>query len=297
MKTILPKRSLEIKARLDRIIQQILDISKNKVAMIILFGSYARGNWIKDSYVEGHITYSYQSNLDIMIVTKNSRYGGYQGNSLKKKIKDSLEKAGLGWRPFLTPPVTIILETIQHVNEELEKSRYFFSDIKKEDILLYDTGKFTLAEPKDLNQKERKKIAKDDYEEWFPQGSSFLRYARDATQNGDLKLAVFLLHQATENFYSAILLVFTGYKNKIHNIEILGSLAGNYSDELLKIFPCDTKERNDCFVLLQEAYVKARYDKKYKITEEQLLYLINRVKKLKTVTEELCQARIKNCNL
>ena len=107
-------------------------------------------------------------------------------------------------------------------------------------------------------------------------------------QNNQLNLAAFQLHQATESLYTAILLVFTGYKGKIHDIETLGSLASNYSDELLKIFPRNTKELDDQFILLKKAYIDARYDKNYKITEEQLLYLISRVEKLKTVTEEIC---------
>ena len=32
-----------------------------EVEMIILFGSYARGNWVEDVYTEGHITYEYKS--------------------------------------------------------------------------------------------------------------------------------------------------------------------------------------------------------------------------------------------
>ncbi|WP_232203701.1 hypothetical protein [Rickettsia helvetica] len=36
----------------------------------------------------------------------------------------------------------------------------------------------------------------------------------------------------------------------------------------------------------------ARYDKNYKITKEQLLYLIDRVEKLKEITERICTARI-----
>ena len=102
----------------------------------------------------------------------------------------------------------------------------------------------------------------------------------------------FLLHQATESFYSAILLVFTGYKPRLHDIEKLGSLASNYSDELLKIFPRDTKEQEEKFVLLKSAYTEARYNKNYKITEEQLLYLIKRIEKLKSITEEICTNRI-----
>jgi hypothetical protein len=266
MKTNLPKRSLVIKDRLDRIVETILAGSKHELAMIILFGSYARGTWVVDSYVEGHTTYSYQSDLDIMLVTKSPKYGGIKGRSFGDGIKRRLERSGLGGRPFLAPSVTIITETIKHVNEKLEKSQYFFSDIKKEGILLYDSGEFKLSEARDLSWEERKEIAQDYYDQWFPDGCVFLD--------------------------DSYLLVFSGYKEKEHDIEKLGSLASNYSDELLKIFPRDTDEHNRLFILLKEAYIRARYDKTYKITEEELLYLIQRVEKLKAVTEEICQTWI-----
>jgi HEPN domain-containing protein len=185
-----------------------------------------------------------------------------------------------------------VVEPIKYLNQQLEKSQYFFSDIKKEGILLYDSGEFTLAEPKDLNLEERKQIAKDDFDVWFGSGTEFLLGVDFYTKQDLLNKAAFLLHQATESFYSAILLVFTGYKPRLHDIEILGSLASNYSDELLKIFPRDTKEQEEKFVLLKSAYTEARYNKNYKITEEQLLYLIKRIEKLKSITEEICTRRI-----
>ena len=39
MKTSLPKNSLVIKDRLDSIVQEILAVAKEQIAMIILFGS------------------------------------------------------------------------------------------------------------------------------------------------------------------------------------------------------------------------------------------------------------------
>ncbi len=295
MKTELPKNSIGIKDRLERIVQEILLEGKKRIVKIILFGSYARGTWVRDSYVENHRTYSYQSDLDIMVITKNPEHYAvhdHQGHWLKKDIEERIERAGLGHRPFLYPSVTLVIETISHVNKELGKKQYFYSDIKKEGILLYDSGECQLAEARELNWEEQKEIAKDDFEHWFPEGLGFMDASLYMLKQGRLKHSAFMLHQATESFYTAILLVFTGYKGKEHDIIRLGSLASNYSNELLKIFPRDTKEHEDCFTLLQEAYIRARYDKKYKITQEQLVYLIKRVEKLKLVTEEICQAWI-----
>ncbi|WP_425360640.1 MULTISPECIES: hypothetical protein [unclassified Candidatus Tisiphia] len=50
MKTVLPERSLIIQERLDSIVKEILHVSEKKVAMIIIFGSYARGDWVQDEY-------------------------------------------------------------------------------------------------------------------------------------------------------------------------------------------------------------------------------------------------------
>lgn len=293
MKTRLPKRSLVIKERLDRIVHEILAVGKKEIAMIILFGSYARGDWVIDSYVEDYRTYVYTSDIDIMIVMRNPKYSGSKGSWFQQKIEKRLDQKNLGLgKSFFIPTVTLITETIQHVNTELGKSRYFYSDIKKEGILLYDSGEFELAESRDLSWAERREMAQEDFELWFPRGEGFIVATRAMHKHGDLNLSAFLLHQATESFYNAILLVFSNYKDKIHDIKELGSLASNYNNELLKIFPRNTEEQKRCFILLQEAYIRARYDKTYKITEEQLLYLIERVEKLKMVTEEICQTRI-----
>ncbi|HJD57979.1 MAG TPA: HEPN domain-containing protein [Rickettsia endosymbiont of Ceroptres masudai] len=69
-------------------------------------------------------------------------------------------------------------------------------------------------------------------------------------------------------------------------------MAGNYDNELWTVFPQLNEEQKKCFELLQKAYVDARYDKNYKITKEQLLYLIEIVEKLKEITERICLKRI-----
>ncbi|WP_246437966.1 HEPN domain-containing protein [Rickettsia tillamookensis] len=101
-----------------------------------------------------------------------------------------------------------------------------------------------------------------------------------------------MLHQATESLYSTILLVFSNYKPKLHNLQKLGSMVGNYDNELWTVFPQLTEEQKKCFELLEKAYVDARYDKNYKITKEQLLYLIDRIEKLKQITEKICLEKI-----
>lgn len=284
MKTLLPERSLVIKPLLDRVTSEILIAGKNTIAMIILFGSYARGDWVSDEYTEGHITYSYQSDLDIMVVLKKGKHIAYAEPRIEKRLERELVHDLFSKKPW----ITLIFESIDYVNRQLERGRYFYSDIKKEGALLYDSGEFTLSEVKELSSVQRREIAKEDFEQWFESGSEFLIDTLNALQRNSLNRGAFYLHQATESFYSAIMLVFSGYKIKLHDIRKLGSLAGNYNAELWQVFPHSSIDQRQAFKLLERAYIEARYSKEYRISREQLTFLIERVTKLQNLTERIC---------
>jgi uncharacterized protein len=282
MKTTLPERSLKIRVRLNFIVQQILELAQDKIAMIILYGSFARGDWVRD------LPNGYHSDTDILIILKKGKYKGHATLRLEDNIYKRLVKTGVINPKQIIPydsEISIILESIEEINKQLEKGRYFYTDIKKEGIVLYDSGEYVLSEAKDLPWSEVKEIAKEYYEYWFDKGQSFLD-CKSSLEKGYLNKCAFELHQATESFYSAILLVFSNYKPKLHDIKKLGNRARNYNIELLQVFPIATPEQKECFTLLQKAYVDARYNKDYKITKEQLLYLIDRVEKLKQITKK-----------
>ncbi|WP_341788806.1 MULTISPECIES: HEPN domain-containing protein [unclassified Rickettsia] len=289
MKTELPERSLHIRGRLNFIVQQILELAQDKIAMIILYGSFARGDWVRD------LPNGYHSDTDILIILKKGKYKGHATLNLEDNIYKRLIKTGVINPKQIIPydsRISIILESIEEINRQLEKGRYFYTDLKKEGILLYDSGEYVLSEAKELPWSEMKEIAQDDYDYWFEKGCGFFIDCKYPIERNHLNISAFYLHQATESFYNAILLVFSNYKPKLHDLEKLSSMAENYSSELLQVFPIATPEQKECFELLKKAYVDARYDKNYKITKEQLLYLIERIEKLKEITERICIARI-----
>ncbi|HJD57794.1 MAG TPA: HEPN domain-containing protein [Rickettsia endosymbiont of Ceroptres masudai] len=287
MKTTLPERYLKIEARLNFIVQQILDIAQDKIAMIILYGSFARGDWVRD------LPNGYHSDTDILIILKKGKYKGHAALRLEDNIYKRLEKTGIIKNQIIPydSEISIIRESIDEVNRQLEKGRYFFTDIKKEGILLYDSSECVLSEAKDLPWSEVKE-AKEDYEQWYERGYGFLDGAYNFLAKQKYALVAFMLHQATESFYSTILLVCSRYKPKLHDIKKLGGKAENYNSELLQVFPIATPEQKECFELLHKAYVDARYNKNYKITKEQILYLIDRIEKLKQITEKICLEKI-----
>ena len=105
-----------------------------------------------------------------------------------------------------------------------------------------------------------------------------------------------MLHQSCEKLYNTILMVFTNYRPKSHRLQDLGGMVKRFSMELVTVFPQNTDDEKECFDLLCRAYIEARYNKDYKITREQLEYLISRLEILKEMTERLCKEKIAECN-
>jgi predicted nucleotidyltransferase/HEPN domain-containing protein len=256
------------------------------VQMVILFGSYARGDWVEDTYIEDGITYEYASDFDILVIVRSNRI---------VNSTDTWRRAEARARRFPVRTWTnLIVESIETVNNALAKGNYFFSDIRKEGILLYDTGEFKLVRQRELNPKERKGQAKTNFEFWSQRASEAYDHFAYALKKRQYLEAAFQLHQATERLYGAILLVFTGYRPKTHDLEKLSHMVAGYDPALLTVFPQATEEQKKCFDLLRRAYVEARYNPRYRITKKQLEYLAERVKKLQRLTKRICQARIES---
>ncbi|MDD5597103.1 MAG: HEPN domain-containing protein [Victivallaceae bacterium] len=255
---------------------------------IILFGSYARGDWVEDKYVgDDGILYEYKSDYDLLIIVKDLakyRYKGYR-DKITGKILRMLHRDIY---------LSIIMHSVDEVKAAIKRGNYFFCDIKKEGILLHSSRRFRLPVVKELNPKQRLSNAKRNFQDWFESAKGFYRFFEVGLEENNLKGAAFQLHQATEHSYHTVVLAFTGYKPKLHDLEILGMQVDRLSPEFKEIFLKNTDEEKRLFKLLKQAYVRARYDMGYKITREELEYLAERVKLLQTITERVCKEKIKS---
>lgn len=278
--TFLPEHKQgELKAIVQALIPRFAEIE-----MIILFGSYARGEQVDDIYTEKGTTYSYKSDYDLLIVL--SKNGHANSSTLTQSITDRLNDLKL--KTLVHP----IYHGVEFVNHELREGSYFFGDIKKEGILLFTTNRYQLADKRDMSPKEIQVKAQKDFNQWFESANGFFRFYEFGITEGNLKGAAFQLHQAAERYYGAIQLVFTGYKPKTHNIEDLGNLAKACDMEFSKVFPMASDAERQRFDLLKRAYVDARYSDDYVITKEDLAYLSERVQFLRDLTERICREKI-----
>jgi predicted nucleotidyltransferase/HEPN domain-containing protein len=255
------------------------------VEMIILFGSYARGDWVEDRYKEDGTTYDYISDYDILVVL-DSEAIAIKHESTKKwqsRVRRDLHHE---------ISVNVIFHGIDYLNSEIEGGNYFFLDILKEGVLLYDSGKFKLAEPELLNPQQRGQKAQIYFDNWFDSAKEFIIDYNNAFNRNSYKQAAFLLHQAAERLYLCILLVYTDYKPKLHDLEKLNKQVCLIDDRFKVVFPRSTPEEERMFILLKKAYVDSRYKLDYSITREELIYLGSCVEKLRELTGIACKEKI-----
>ncbi len=254
-----------------------------RILKIILFGSYARGGWVEDP--EG----GYVSDYDILVVVNHEELTEVQ--EYWTKAEDHLVREyAIGHK--LTAPVNFIVHSLADVNKRLKLGRYFFTDIVKDGIALYEAPNHPFDRPKKLKPEEALKEAEGYFAEWFGTAQQFNRQAQHAIADGAPRIAAFDLHQSVERLYHCVLLVLTLYSPKSHRLNFLRSQAEQLDGRLAEAWPRATKFENRCFDLLRRAYVDARYSSHYKITAEELAWLKERVVVLHRLVEKACNERI-----
>ena len=194
-------------------LQAIAELFRECLAVdkLILFGSYARGEQVEDKET------GYLSDYDIAVVVDNEKQAAdvTLWSELEKRAREIAGRI----------PVTLIVHDIKFLNHEIRRGQFFFADVANEGVLLVDKRRYSLAKPKALNAAERLELAQYNFATWFDSATEFWRLSRYATVRNLTKHAAFLLHQATERYWHAAHLVFTGYKQQTHDIEKLGTMA------------------------------------------------------------------------
>ena len=254
-----------------------------RILKVILFGSYARGDWIEDRLS------GYRSDYDILIVVS-----GHELTDVQEywSVADDTFVREYTLTHELKTPVSFIVHSLQDVNDQLAKGRPFFSDIARYGIMLFEAEGHPLTKAKPLSAEEVKAEAKAYYEQWFPKAVYNLKRAENSFADSQLKHAAFDCHQTVEALYHCILLVFTLYSPKSHRLSFLRSQAEGLDAGLRDVWPDDSKFARRCFAKLQRAYVEARYSAEYEITAEELEWLQGRVGVLTEKTKQICEARI-----
>ncbi len=256
---------------------------RGRILKLILFGSYARGDWVEDRKS------GYLSDYDLLVIVNYSHFADHY---------EAWENAGerfvqeLAFTHHVTAPVNFIVHTYEEVNSQLAQGRPFFVDIARDGIVLCELQGYPLASPRSLEPDEARAEAKRHFEQWFPGAERFLKLATVAIDNSFKNEAAFMLHQSTERLYHCVLLVLALYSPKSHKLRFLRSQAERIAPQLSGIWPNDTKFAKRAFARLDRAYVDARYSPAFEITAEELAWLVDRIEVLQEAVAAIFAERI-----
>lgn len=189
-------------------------------------------------------------------------------------------------------PVSFIVHSHREVNTALREGQYFFVDIRRDGIVLYELDEEPLTNPIPVKPIDALRMATEYLDDRLPHARKFAKGATFYRSERDYKESAFLLHQSIEQAYAALLLVLTNYSPASHNIKFLRSLAEDQAQQLAEVRPRDQQRYVAWFNVINEAYVKARYSPHFEITQEALQWLAERVSDLIDRIEAVCSARL-----
>lgn len=268
--------------------RRAVDLRFGRILKIILFGSYARGDWVEDPVGR------YYSDFDLLVVVSDEKLTD-TWEFWEDAESQLLSDLASGQR--LRTPVSFIVHSLDDVNHQLERGRYFWVDVMREGVLLVDTPGVEFAPVQPMPVDVALAEAEAFYEEAMHFVERHLTVYRVQAQQGAVdarwrKDAAFTLHQTAEHLYHALLMVFTLYVPKSHNLVFLRKRTDAFDGRLRDIWPGRTKFERRCFELLRAAYVKARYSRHYKVSDEELAWMAERIEVLRDVVSVACSRRL-----
>ncbi len=248
-----------------------------KVQKIVLFGSYSRDDWV-DEAANG-----YQSDFDILVIVSHKDLADIAEYWYVAEDKIQRDEG-------IARPVNIIVHTLEEVNQGLSRGEYFWVDIARDGIALYELFGVELAIPKPLTASDAYEMASAYLAEWLPSIDRALATASTQAAQGENDLgwrkdAAFTLHQAAERAYTCFLLVRTHYVPRSHNLKFLRSLAEDKEPRLVESWPRATKLDRRRFELTKRAYVEARYSASFEIGTDDLEAITAAVGSLRDTVE------------
>jgi HEPN domain-containing protein len=248
-----------------------------EVERVILYGSHARGDWVDDP------ANGYLSDFDFAVLVASTSFAADE--SLWADCQErAREVAG-------DTPVSLIVHTVDDVRQQLERGSSFFRDVMTEGVALYDAGRVAITVP-ELTPAMHHALAREAFQRYFDHAAQLYRSFERNLAHGSLAIAAFELHQVAETLCKAVLVVFTAYLPKMHDLEELGRRCIRAYSKVGSLLPQDAPDRKHLGGLLRAAYVDARYSFAFEISREDLKALARYVSAFRARAERACQERL-----
>ncbi len=200
-----------------------------------------------------------------------------------KSLQDWQDKIEANCRHLGAGSVWVL--STKSFHEWLKQGHAFAIQVWQKAVKLHDKGAITAASvPVECALEDEAEIEKNQVA-GKNRAKEFLVGAELFVARKQYSMAAFMLHQCAEQALITLVKARTGYHANTHSIERLLRLAELVSYQIRDVLPRTTEKQKSLFSQLQKAYIEARYKADYKATEEDLLYLLPKVKDMVELLE------------
>ena len=247
------------------------------IQLIVAAIAPARIYMIKHDAIEGMEDETF---IDLLVVVSG------KCNTPYKELEPILEMAYLkDWR------VCCSLHGEGNVIEGLRTGHIFYSLHCIPENLGYDDKTATYPITTPIAVQEMKSRIQQQFAFIFKKALDFNKSAVYLYENAPSHIITFMLHQAVELTYRGILQCLNGYDKKTHEIRALKKHARRCAPQLNSIFPDNTEEEKRLLDILENAYLKARYEDWYIVPENDLSSLFQKVVQLQEAATKIIEEK------
>jgi hypothetical protein len=180
-----------------------------------------------------HTAKGYQSDYDLLIIVNDKRLT----DRVKywAKVDDRLMRE-YGIAGTIKTPVNFIVHPAG-VNDGLAHGRYFFMDVARDGIALYQSDDTELHQPKPKTPHAALVMAKEYFEEWMPAASDFSESAAHLIGKGRYKEQPFCFIKRLRACIMPFFFSVTFYTPHVHNLAFLRTQAERLDVRLVHVWP------------------------------------------------------------
>jgi len=178
-----------------------------------------------------------------------------------------------------------------NVIEGLRNGHVFYSLNCIPENLVYDDKVAVYPSTTPEAMQELKQRVKEQFMLSLEKAVAFNESAAYLHENNPSHIIGFLLHQAVELTYRGILQSLNGYDKRTHEIRSLKKHVRRCTPQLNNIFTDDTDEEKRLLDILENAYLKARYDNQYNIPDDDLSKLFDKVIRLQEAAKKIVEEK------
>jgi HEPN domain-containing protein len=197
-------------------------------------------------------------------------------------------KAAVHFSLMAYPKITFEIHTYGCMVNLISNGHFYYAKLCIQQKCIYQNrAKFSLPLPNPVLLAASKLKAESMYMEYRSKATNFLTGAKQYLTGNENTMAVFMLQQACEFTYRSLIFAFKGNSIKSHELVVLRKHLIHYAPQIIGLFYPKPKKELRLLSLLQDAYVKARYDDAYQIEHDQALTLLEATLNLMTGTQTI----------